>query len=162
MQELLIDASVFPEGWEISSGPRFVEWDHFSSSYGFWLVAFQANTDAPRHTAMLYVYQYHNVKIAQRVYEEMITSPEHRGEKLSDNTCGGLCANQSQLNCESYSTHDQMNCTWSGLYDEYIVSFSTWLVPERMTLEDVQDIICVIDAHVGPYFEPPPGNSDEK
>jgi len=164
MQELLVDASVFPEGWEISSGPRFAEWDHFSSSYGFWLVGFQTDSDVPRHTAMLYVYQYHNVKIAQQVYEKIV-SPEHRGEKLPDNICGGLSATQSLLTCETLTMYEsgykQMNCTWSGLYDEYIVDFSTWLVPERMSLEDVQDIICAIDAHVSPYFEPTLENGSE-
>jgi len=162
MQELLVDASVFPEGWEISSGPRFAEWDQFSSTYGFWLIGFQADTDVPRHTAMLYVYQYHNVKIAQRMYEEITTSTLHRGEKLPDDTCDRLYAKQSQLNCESYQEHDQINCSWTGLYDEYIVHFGSWLVPERMSLEDVQDIICAIDTHVGPYFEPTLENGSEQ
>jgi len=159
MQDLLVDASVFPEGWEISSGPRFVEWDHWSSSYGFWLVGFQTDSDVPRHTAMLYVYQYHNMKIAQQVYERRTTSTEHRGEKLPDNTCGGLSAAQSLLTCKTLTMYEsgykQMNCGWSGLYDEYIVHFGTWLVPERMSLDDMQGIICAIDAHVGPYFEQP-------
>ena len=162
MQDLLVDASIFPEGWEIGGGPRFVEWDQYSSSFGSWYINFQANTDAPWKNAGLHVYQYHNVTISKRMYEEITTSPQHRGEKILLDACDRLYAAQSQLNCESYSTHDQMRCNWSGLYDEYIVDFGTWLVPERMSLKDVQDIICAIDDHVGPYFEPTPGNENEK
>jgi hypothetical protein len=158
MEDLVIDASVFPEGWEVVSGPRFVEWDHLSSTYGSWYVGYKVETDAPRHTAGLHIYRYHDVSIAQRMYGEFI-SRQHRGASFPDDTCDGLQANQSQLTCVSYQTHTQVNCNWTGRYDEYIVDYIAWLVPDRMSLSDVQEIICAIDAHVGPYFDPPSDSS---
>ena len=151
METLIIDVSVFPEDWWVGSGPRKVEWDHRSSSYGSWYINFQTDTSEIRNTAGQHVYRYANVEIAKSVFEDSFMAKY--GDVLPVTTCRNLAANQNQLHCYDYEGRAQTNCQWAGRYDEFIVVFGTWMIPERMSLDDMQEIICAIDAHVGSYFD---------
>jgi len=151
MEALIIDVSVFPEGWWVGSGPRKVEWDDLSSSYGSWYINFQTDTSEIHYTAGQHVYRYANVEIAKSVFEDSVMTKY--GEVLPITTCENLTADQNQLYCYDYEGRAQTNCQWAGRYDEFIVVFGTWMIPERMSLDDMQEIICAIDAHVGSCFD---------
>ena len=151
METLIIDISVFPEGWWVGSGPRKVEWDDLSSSYGSWYINFQTDTSEIHYTARQHVYRYANVEVAQFIFEDRVMT--EYGEVFPVTTCRNLAANQNQLFCYDYEGRAQTNCQWAGRYDEFIVVFGTWMIPERMSLDDMQEIICAIDAHVGSYFD---------
>ena len=98
------------------------------------------------------------VSNAQSNIVASIKSHWENGEVFPVTACQHLMANQSQLSCYEYGCYDceiesQTNCTWVGRYDEFIVEFGAWMIPQRMYLDDMQEIICALDTHVGAYFD---------
>lgn len=45
--------------------------------------------------------------------------------------------------------NDNFCCTWVGRYRQIIIEFSTFLIPERMTLDDMNRIVEEIDGKAG-------------
>jgi hypothetical protein len=64
-------------------------------------------------------------------------------------------AGQSHLTCYDYGGQTPPVCTWSGLYEEFIVIFHSWLIPERMSLNDIEHIVRAIDARMAQYLGTP-------
>ncbi len=156
--ELLIGLSDMPEGWQVSDGPDRAE-DYISREDASGIV-FIAQTSSPRQTASHRVYRYDSSAQAKRVYERLVL-PTEEGESPPTWTYQSSLAEQSHFACYDYEGREPPVCTWSGRYEEYIVVFQTWLIPDRMSLTDVERIINVIDARMALYLgktvEPTPG-----
>jgi hypothetical protein len=147
--QLLIELSDMPDGWQIESGPDTLR-DHL---YGVEAakVGFSAKADSQERTAAQRVYRYSNSARAKRVYEKMVL-PAQVGETPLEWTYHSSVADQSHFACYDYEGRRPPVCQWSGRYEEYIVIFQSYLLPEQMSLGDMEQVVSTIDARMGQYL----------
>lgn len=58
-------------------------------------------------------------------------------------------ADESFFLCEDASNIPFPHCEWYARYERLVVQFGGWLIPERMTLFDMEEIARTIDTKVG-------------
>lgn len=150
--ELLIGLSDMPKGWQVSDGPDRAE-DYISREDASGIV-FVAQTDSPRRTASHRVYRYDSSVQAKRVYERLVL-PTEAGECPPTWVYQSPVAEQSHFVCYDYEGRELPVCTWSGRYEEYIVVFHSWLIPDWMSLNDVERVVRAIDERMAQYLEKP-------
>ena len=46
-----------------------------------------------------------------------------------------------------------VRCIWIAHYEEFIVEFITWLIPDYMSDNDIKQVIKAIDARMARYLE---------
>lgn len=61
-------------------------------------------------------------------------------------------ADESQVTCYNYAGRELARCEWVGRYQEYLVFFKTRLVPNYMSVGDMQHVVRAIDARMAQYL----------
>lgn len=151
-KELLIGLSEMPPGWTVSNGPTKLKDDVSSKDAS--IVVFQADTSAIRRGAMQRAYRYRSSSGAKRMYEEYIR-PGQFGTTPPEWTYQSPVADQSYFACYDYEGREPLNCEWSGRYEEYVVAFGSWIIPDRMSLQDMERVVRAIDARMAQYLGKP-------
>lgn len=55
-------------------------------------------------------------------------------------------AEESDFACYDYEGREQYPvCTWMARYHDYIIVVHSWLIPDRMSLEDLMNVIMIIE-----------------
>jgi len=152
--DLLIDLSDMPEGWKVSenSPSRILDYlagrDPATADDASRIVFLADTPYIPWYDAGHDVYRFKTPAVAKHVYKSF-----ERGETPLDWTCQSPVAEESKFLCD---TKDQelAYCTWFAYYDEYYVEFGAALVPGKMSLEDVEKIVRVIDKKMTRYVKP--------
>jgi hypothetical protein len=150
-KELLISLSDMPPGWVVSNGPVKLKDD--ISSQDASVIVFQADTNVVRRGAMQRVYRYHSSSGAKRMYEEYVL-PGQFGSTPPEWTYQSPVADQSYFACDARQGQP-LNCQWSGRYEEYVVVFGSWIIPDRMSLQDMERVIRAIDMRMAQYLGKP-------
>jgi len=109
------------------------------------------NTTVPFQTASHRVFQYRNPRQARLIYQDDVL-PEHWGSTPLEWEYESSLASSSAFTCYRYNDISQPNCQWSGVYEEYIIIFDAWLIPERMTLQDIEHIVGAIETRTAQYL----------
>lgn len=151
-KELLIGLSEMPPGWIVSNGPVKLKDDVSSKDAS--VIVFQAETNVVRRGAMQRAYRYRSSSSARRMYEEYIR-PGQFGTTPPEWTYQSLVADQSYFACDDNQGREPLNCEWSGRYEEYVVVFGSWIVPDRMSLQDMERVVRAIDARMAQYLGKP-------
>jgi hypothetical protein len=151
-RELLIGLSDMPSGWWVSYSPQKIK-DNLSSRDASATI-FQAETNFPRRGASQRAYRYRNAWSAQGIYEDYVL-PGQFGSTPPEWTYQSPLADQSYFACDDNLGREPLNCQWSGLYEEYVVTFGSWLIPDRMSLQDIEQVIRAIDARMAQYLDKP-------
>ncbi len=140
LYDFLLTTEEMPDGW--------VGYEPFKSPNSLCYVdcasiQFDAQTtNQSRATHDVYIYE--SAKEAKRSYEIQL-QPTLIGEIPIDWNYESEFADQSDFVCYTYKDMSYPVCEWTARYDRYIVDFYTWLVPKKMTLDDLEEIIRVID-----------------
>jgi len=150
--ELLISLSEMPPGWTVSDPPKELRDDISTEDAS--ITIFQADTDFPRRGATHRVYQYRNRSSAKAVYEEFVL-PTQLGNTPAEWAYQSTVSDQSYFACYDYEGREPLHCQWSARYEEYIVAFSSWLIPGRMSLQDMERVVRAIDARMAQYLDKP-------
>lgn len=149
--ELLISLSDMPPGWTGGIGKKLEERADYFSTEDSASISFGTDTELPYKSAGQRIYRYDNPSVAKSVLEELIL-PGEVGETPSDWTYQSPVADQFFFACYDYEGRTQPRCRWSGLYDEYIVIFGSWMIPGRMSLNDMEKVIRAIDARMAEFL----------
>lgn len=158
--QLLIELSDMPPGWQVENGPGTLR-DHL---YGVEAakIGFSTRTDSQERTAAQRVYRYSSSTKARRVYDKMVL-PAQVGETPPEWTYHSSVADQSHFACYDYEGRRPVVCQWSGRYEEYVVIFQSYLLPEQMSLDHMEQVVSIIDARMGQYLnESPESISDAR
>lgn len=150
--ELLISLSEMPSGWTVSNGPTKLKDDVSSKDAS--VIVFQADTDVVRRGAMQRAYRYRNSSSAKRMYEEYIR-PGQFGTTPPEWTYQSPVADQSYFTCDDNQGREPLRCEWSGRYEEYVVVFGSWIIPDRMSLQDMERVVRAIDTRMAQYLGKP-------
>ncbi|MEA3439848.1 MAG: hypothetical protein U9R58_06165 [Chloroflexota bacterium] len=140
LYDLLLTIEDMPESWV--GYPPFKSPDSLCY-FDCVTVQFDAQTDGQsRATHDIYVYK--SATEAKRSFEKqvlpLIGETPPRWDYVSE------FADQSDFACYTYAYPAYPNCEWTARYDRYIVVFYSWLVPEKMTFNELEDIIRVIES----------------
>jgi hypothetical protein len=162
-EDLLIDQSVVPSGWELTK-PSFPTGDDLCTTecatIGFKVV----NGDSSVEYGGQDVYRYLSAGIAQRTFEHVYLkkvaylSPEGRWIYQSS------IAEQSHFGCGKMAGNVGVFCQWGAQYKEYIVVFGARVPPGEVSSVDIrqiEEIVTAIDARIAHYLGKPfqdPGN----
>ena len=159
IEYLLLDLSVFPEGWYVnrSAGPT-PSGDGAILAEDSIEISYKANGPV-LFTAMQEVYRFRSVEWAAQEYRDqlpilfnnnsaaMLTTWELPNELPYQS----LAAAQSHFACGQSEITNQWGCRFLGQYDEYLVIFSTF-IGEEMTYTDLDQILKAIDERMANYL----------
>ncbi len=73
----------------------------------------------------------------------------HSGSIPHDWNFKSQFADNSDFSCYTYSNVSYPACDWIARYDRVVIHVLAWLIPDRMTLSDLENIIGKIDAKAG-------------
>lgn len=147
--DLLIDPSDVSASWQLLFASTSK--DHIGSGSH---IAF-LTTDSQEARADQYVYCYDSIPRAKSRYKKFFLDPV--GGTPPEWEYQSLVADQFSFAC--YKTQGREHCEWAGRYDEYIVTFGVWLIPDRVSLEDVEQVVRAIDERMAQYLDIPSQNA---
>jgi len=148
LQDLLVDVSVFPPGWEESpNGPSADELAPFSDDVRYVarisLVFYTANGVAVEE-----INQFHDEKEATDEFNQWLEREFAPGDSHepwfvpTDIQYQSIIADQVHFAC---GDNGKTFCRFLGQYDEYIVLFNAHTSPNFMTYADFEQILWAID-----------------
>lgn len=153
--DLLISPSDMPTGWKIIRGPGELK-DYFSTRDSSW-IAFAVSLIGPPGPdgAVHRVYRYRSANSAREVYEGLIR-PGIPGKTPVSWTYRSPVADSSHFACYDYEGREPYPvCEYAARYEEYVVVFHSWLIPDYMSLQDMERVIKVIDIRMALYLGKP-------
>jgi len=148
-REVLISLDDMPQGWKVVYGPGKAE-DAISGKDSA-TIRFTAIPEFQVGGAAHSVYRYGSSRKASNIYQELVL-PGEVGSKPTSWSFVSSIADQSHFACYDYEGRQPPICSWSARYEEYIVIFHAWLIPERMSLGDIEKVIRVIDDKMRRYL----------
>jgi len=137
--DLLIDVEAMPPGWR--SFPAFKPADYYCVR-DCASIDFEADSESVRRSAYQDVFRYKDAKTARRIYAEISSSP---GETPSEWSYRTSAADEFRFACYDYEGQEPPLCQWTARYQEYVVVFGSWLIPDRMAIVDMERVAQAID-----------------
>ena len=61
-------------------------------------------------------------------------------------------ADEQKISCYTYSNMEYPVCRWVARYEEIVIEVIAWLNPNRINIEDFQDLVIKIDEKVISYL----------
>ncbi|MGB9873251.1 MAG: hypothetical protein ACPLYD_16540 [Anaerolineae bacterium] len=153
--DLLISLSDMPAGWKIIRGPGELK-DYFSTKDSSWIAFVVSPTGSPgRDGAVHRVYRYRSANNAREVYEDLIR-PGIPGKTPVGWIYQSPVAASSYFACYDYEGREPYPvCEYAAHYEEYVVVFHSWLIPDYMSLQDIERVIKAIDIRMAQYLGKP-------
>ena len=151
---LLLDESVFPEGWE--AGEPYDPEDGIGLSA---CVHYSPPADSPGGIALYAAYVARSAEEAADGYTTWADfwfwdtegwGPWSAPVELQRES---RIASQFRLACSSQFDDSEQVCQAVGQYGRYMIRFHTFMNPETMTLDDLERILMVIDERMARYLE---------
>lgn len=151
--DLLIGLSDMPPGWIVGYGPgkgrSYISPKEDSSEISFYVN--DEHLQPGRRGAAHEVYRYRSSEAARGVYKDLVLP--RAGKTPEGWSYQSPIADQSDFTCYDYEGREPYPfCEWSARYEEYVVIFSSWLIPGYMSLEDIERVVRVIDARMAAYL----------
>jgi hypothetical protein len=144
--ELLIGLEDMPAGWE--SFPPYKPVDYLCVN-DCATIDFEADTDLPRRRAYEDIFRYKSAVTARKVYKELLLPVGNMPPEWSYRSSA---ADEFTFVCYDYEGREPPICEWTARYDEYIVIFRSWLIPGRMSLTNMEQVIRAIDTRMARYL----------
>ena len=133
--DLLISTSDMPGGWE--GGPPYRSLDDICY-INCAAIMFDANIEGQSRAIHRVAVLLTNEE-AERIYNKYL-KPKY-GELPYEWNYESELADLYSFYCFAYEESDDTRCKWVGLYDNYVVEFHTWLIPNKMSLSDIEQIV---------------------
>jgi hypothetical protein len=143
---LLIGPKEMPPGWS-TEGPKNIalEPDRSSDSAG---IAFYSDLYPEALGSGQDIYRFKSIRDARRDFAYATTLYATKDIPQAWHFRSTF-ADASNFSCRTYSNVSFPVCTWIARYDRIVIQFSAWLVPERMTLQDLENLVRQIDLQTG-------------
>ena len=144
LHDLLVTTDVFPAGWSLGGTGFGIDPDRsFDSSGAVFYSDFY-----PESTGCLEnVYRHMTVSSAKRDYRYSV-SVFASGQTPSDWVYKSNIFDETYFACDYYPGTEFPVCSWVGRYERIVVDFGCWLVPDRMDLLTMENIIKSIDESI--------------
>ena len=155
-ESLLMDESMFPEGW--GNGPIIPTADSHSS-----FEHPSIDIYGPGGVAVHEIYRYEFVNAARREYKRQLDvwfpdTPLYDEWRPREDLRATLAfADEDYVACASHGRplgEKVRNCGMLARYHEYVVRFSTQVVPPHLTFEDLGTILQSIDHKFSSAMQP--------
>jgi hypothetical protein len=141
LNELLIPEDAFPIGWSFAGSGPGIDPDRSFDSVGetfysdIYMDSMGCSENIYRQKKAewaIHDYQYSVVAFGQGLIPEewTFTSPY---------------ADESHFACSYYQDTDFPVCSWMARYDRIVINFDCWLIPDRMNLSLMKEIITNLD-----------------
>lgn len=167
IEELFIDISAFPSGWEADPAGPQVDTGQAPLGGGpmsiqrreFFFYA-EGTVKGKSVLAREKIYRMASVKVAAQEFERQMTLWFPKGEywtpwnRPTELVFESSIADQSHVSC-AYDTAPPVfieECNFLGQYEEYLVWFSTDMSPDYMTYEDLGHVLQAIDERMVQYL----------
>jgi len=140
--DLLISSEDLPVGWK--------SFEVFSDEYDDLcyidcaIIQFSPVEENKVYSAQS-VYVYNTIEEAARNYKRQLI-PLQLGTMPSDWSYHSGVAIQFDFACYTYKNYSFPVCSWIAQYGKYLVEFHAWLLPERMSLRDLEKVVYRIDS----------------
>jgi hypothetical protein len=140
LNEFLISEDVMPDDWEAYKPIKI----HDSFCYVDCL-EIQFDADFPNlDRAAQVIFVYETIKDAKIAFDKYVVEI-HLGEKTDAIEFESSYVDQFIITCFTYEEMEYPVCQWSARYDNYLTSFFAWLIPDKMTNDQFENIIKNID-----------------
>jgi len=150
--DLLIGLSDMPKGWSVKIQPeQFREVGALDAAQ----IAFVSSSEEPRNGASIGIYNYATTEEAIRVFDRHYKTRVYGDIPATWNN-PLVSANQYKVGCYNREGQEPYVCTWAAQYQEFVVLFDTWIIPEYMSFEDFEKVVIAIDNRMTLYLESPP------
>jgi hypothetical protein len=146
--ELLVTLSDMPPGWSVGYGPgrAFDERANDDAS----MIILYADTYTGGKGTSHAVYHYATILNSKNAFQDKSTWP---GSLPPGWTFRSPVADQAVFSCYDWEGREPYpNCTWVARYQEYVVVLDTWLLPDRMSLAELDRIVKSIDRRMAAYL----------
>jgi hypothetical protein len=143
---LLLTITDMPAGW--------ISYDPFPAKCGMfeefcYSVQFDAQVEGESHAGeTIYFYDYEEESV--RLYQQPLLGFAFGNSPPGWSPANGK-ADESYLGCYQYELPDYPLCTYVARYGRYLVKFSTWMVPGKMSLADLENVVNIIDQKMPSY-----------
>lgn len=143
-KDLLLVQEELPDGWLVFH-PPIEETDNRRPEDSL-SIAFCGSKGTTEWDIKQWVFRYTSIEHAKNHYAEDVLFPgETDNEEWS---FVSVFADEQHFSCYTYSNIDYPVCTWTARYQEILIMVVGWVNPERMSLEDMQNIVIAIDEKV--------------
>jgi hypothetical protein len=147
--ELLIDGADMPPGWIHDYGPGPAIDDRATNDAA--MIKFMADTHPQGRGISHSVYRYEYISVAKYRFGEKATLAGTTPEAW---TFRSNTADEERFVCYDYEGREPYPvCRWVARYEEYVVVFRGWLLPERLTLQDMDRMVAIIDERMAQYLD---------
>ena len=146
--DLLVNLSDLPAGWRPDRSPsKAIDYLGTDDSAGIVLDAY----DDPYKGRFFYnVYRFDSIDKAKSVYKDLMSVLP--GKVPSEWTYRSPIADDYLLACYDWEGRSTPVCRMSARYQEYTISIYTHILPDRMSLVDLEKILRVIDSRMTHYL----------
>ena len=140
--DLLISVDDMPVGWK--------SFDIFSDEYDDLcytdcaMIQFSPNGEYGVYSEQS-IYAYNTIEEAERNYAKLLNMLFMNTVPHDDNFHSTV-ANQSEIYCHTHESKSYPNCIWVARYGKYLVEFYVAMLPNNISLNDLENIILRIDA----------------
>jgi len=146
--DLLIELSDMPVGWQVKDEPQFFR---EIGTVEAATVSFVSNANVTRNGSFFSAFNYGSTQEASRVFNKMFV-PRVLGTPPTEWISPVVSAQQAEMGCYDYEGREPFVCQWTAQYEEFVVSFHTWLIPDYMSLSDLEKIVIAIDNKMKSYL----------
>ena len=144
LASLLIGMEDMPSGWITTYGPDIgIDEDRSLDSAR---IVFNTDLYPESLGASQNVYRFRSVWAARRDYGNQMEFYEMFHYTLSDWKYKSNVANESYFSCRKDPETPILKCDWIARYDKVVIEFGGWLIPNRMTMADMENVIREIDS----------------
>ena len=151
--DLLIDSSVMPAGWVMVDKHELTRGVDDLSVGDSAVAAFVVEEELQQRPTKQYIHRYRNSAAAQGVYDDLIHVV---GVAPSTWTYHSTVADESAFACYDYEGREPYPiCEWAARYEEYVVTVTTWLVPDHMSLQSLEKVIQAVDSQMAQQLGKP-------
>ena len=141
LEKLIINVDMLPPGWSSSGIGSGLDSDRSSDSKGVTFFSYQY----PKGQGCSQdIYRYKSIESAKKDYQ---TSLLYYGEGNPPSTWdySSIEADESYFVCQTASNIEFPICLWGARYKNIVIEFKAWLIPDYMTIDDVENVIKEID-----------------
>jgi hypothetical protein len=146
LTSLLINDEPLPPGWLYSDGPIGVGLDEDRSTDSV-RISFYSDIYPDTFGVIQNIYRFKSVQRAKDDYaDEAFYYRTRNYYNPQEWGFESLTADESRIFCRNDSVIS--GCVWIARYDCIVIEFTGWLIPGRMTLVDMENIVYEIDEKV--------------
>ncbi len=154
LKDLVITSDDLPAQWAVVFGSQLVSDNTKPSNsleIAFWKSTAGKLPGEEKWEVKEMLYRFSSIEGAKEDYAVTTSFP---GEtNIEGWTFKSDLADEQKFSCYTYSNMDYPVCRWVGRYDEIEVEVIAWIDPNRLSLEEVQDLIVKIDERIATNIE---------